>query len=179
VNDAFTCEYLARACQRAEPSGEVERSPAVSTLDGDRLTDVEPDADAERRCGVFGAFAREACLEVDSRTDRAARRLKDRQGLVAAKLEELATRQRDLLANDPGELPREPRRRDVAVFLRKARVATYVRDQERPYLGRFGTGVDGSVYDRSRVRSIDGGLSKPNRRGPGVCARARRSCAVP
>jgi hypothetical protein len=81
-------------------------------------------------------------LEVDSRPKCAPRRVEDRQGLVSTQLEELASGCRNLLANDLGELPRQPRGRDITALLREARVATNVRDQERPNVGRFGTRVD-------------------------------------
>ncbi|HKD31993.1 MAG TPA: hypothetical protein VKB73_00850 [Gaiellaceae bacterium] len=145
MDDAFAREHLARARQGAEPRREIQCSAAVPALDADRLADVEADPDSERRGGIVDGLALEARLKVDRRPKCAPRRLEDRQGLVSAQLEELASDCSDLLANNPCELPREPRGRDITMLVGEARVATDIRDQERPYLSRFGTRVDVSV----------------------------------
>jgi len=58
VGDGLAREDLAPLSEAAQPSSDVQRTAAIASRGRDRLADVEPDPDAEWKCGLaLGSLA--------------------------------------------------------------------------------------------------------------------------
>ena len=132
VGDLARRQDLAGERLTAQTRGQVQRAASIAALDLDGLAGIESDPDRERELGIGEGLLDEPLLEVGGRSDRLTRRAEDAHGLVATKLEELATSTLHDLAHEPGELRRQLPGRLVAPLLREDRLAADVGDQERP-----------------------------------------------
>jgi hypothetical protein len=132
VRDLSRSKDLAGSRLTAEPSSQVQRATAVTALDRDCLSGIEPDAHRERERGRLERLLDEPLLELDGRADRLPGRGEHAQGLVPSKLEQGAVATLDPFTCDVGELGRELGSGLVASLLGEQGVAADVGDQERP-----------------------------------------------
>ena len=109
VHDALARKRLAGLGLAAQPGREIQRPAAVPALDGYRLTRVDPDPNPEGKRRVQGHFVREYELGIDGGPKGLPGRDEYRQGLIAAKLDDLSAPGFDGLAHDLGKLRRKPR----------------------------------------------------------------------
>ena len=135
VDDLPASEHLAGACERAEPSGDVQSAAPVAAFDGHRLAGVEPNPDRERKARIGDRLFDEPLLKGDGAADGRARRTEDDQRFVTAKLEHVAPVSLDHGACHLGEAPCEASGVLVPPFLREGRVAADIGDQERVDIG--------------------------------------------
>ena len=75
-------KHLARPGEGAEPGGEIERSAAVTAVDGHRLAGVEADPDGERQARIGDRLGDEALLQIGGRTQRLPSGVEDCERLV-------------------------------------------------------------------------------------------------
>ncbi len=68
MDHALACQDLARTGFRAQARRQIERSPPIATLDGDRLTGVQAHADAQRQFWAPGNLIHKDELELGRRT---------------------------------------------------------------------------------------------------------------
>jgi hypothetical protein len=131
-HDPLGCEDFAWSRKGAEPSREVQGAAAVAPFDRDSLACVDADADEERQGRVCSRRVGIGPLKGNRRPQGLPRRVEHAERLVAAKLENGSASRVDTLTGTRGEAPGKPPGLLVAVLLRERRVATDVRDQERP-----------------------------------------------
>ncbi len=86
MNDLAAREDLGRTRDRAEPRPQVERSAAVSTLDGHGLACVHADPDRERKGWGCHRLLDEPPLQLDRCPDRLPRRREEAEGSIAHQL---------------------------------------------------------------------------------------------
>jgi len=105
-----------------------------SWLDGNGFARIDTDTGPEGHRGVPAVLFGEDQLEIDRNTERLSRRGEHRERLVTPKLDHLPAPRLHALSRDLREGRRQLRCGLAPVRLREARVATDVRDHERPDL---------------------------------------------
>ena len=140
LEDGFARQDLAGPRERAEAGGEVERPAPISVGHRHGFARIEPDTDAARQLRLGDAL-----LDPDRRAQRLPRGIEDDEGLVAAQFDQPAFAFLDHLLDDVREGRSELGRGLVSMLGRVARVAAYVRDQERPHAGNRPAGRAGDL----------------------------------
>ena len=135
VDDLRARQDLPRPRLAAQAGRQVERAAPVSALHGHGLPGVQSDAHHEREGGVGQRLLDEPPLEIHGRADGLPGRSEDGEGLVPSQLDHRATPALHALPGELGELRGQLGGGLVPSLLSEQRVATHVRDQERPDLG--------------------------------------------